>query len=621
MPLPDLFTPQDAAKIATFGGTTAGKTAQLNYDVALPGAHSWGRVVPLDLDEKTFVDEAAHTGTSLAELGVVSNDGDGPGTIDTSRLAAFYRAAIPVSARPSLRHVAQVGGDVEPLLTQTLQPRESLADSAAGLDLLARRAVVAEPEDVLIQRQRIDSYIERLADQHGNIILSGSAMKVILPTPGIGHSIHPVPVDPVAPAQPRIALIETWELRSYLGDYGLGRTLQTFSLLPGERTTITFSTWRTEASTREDASSIFDSSDTAAQTRFSSSLANSSGSASQDQGGWSASVSTSASAGASFFGLVSGSASVSAGFAANHQEASQRYSNTVSQSASEHASQVNNSRRQSVDSSSSTSSASGSATTTVREISNTNLRRVLNFVFRELNQTYETYAVLRDIRVAFYNGRPDSVEIVPLADLGNLLRKYVKPGAQAAVAKQILGLCAQRFDANSDLVNLLEVGTNPDGVKYEWSFAKLAGDGSIEFDGDPLASDVRWRIRPGALSKPVNNRTIDGVVMNKTTVVLRTDNIVVEALLGQADALDPYASALQALDLQRRNTENGAREAETRRTTDALALVAAANENKKVEVWQKLFPDHPDIEVLQAAAATVSDGTVTLPSRTQHQPG
>jgi hypothetical protein len=431
---------------------------------------------------------------------------------------------------------------------------------------------------------------------------------ITLPTPGIGNSIHPIQIDPVARVTPTIALVETWELQSFLGDYGLGRTLQTFSLLPGERTTITMETWRTEAATREDATSIFDSSDTAAQTRFTSSLANQSGSAFQDQGGWAASISTSVSAGANF-GIVSASASLSAGFAANHQEASQRFSNSASQTASEHASQVNNSRRQSVESTSSTTSAEGSATTTVREISNTNLRRVLNFVFRELNQEYETYVILRNIQVAFYNGNPGSAEIVPLADLGPMLRRHTEAGRADEVARAVLGLAAQRLDANADLVTTLEVGTNPNGISYNWAPAELRGDGSLNFNGDVLQSDVRWRFRQGALSTDDDGgRTVSGVIMDRTPVVLRTDNLIVEALLGQADALDPYASALQALDLQDRSAQTDARSVDTRHDNVALDLVAAQPANERVAAWVKIFPDEPEIQVVPVAAVTGGDG-------------
>jgi hypothetical protein len=145
------------------------------------------------------------------------------------------------------------------------------------------------------------------------------------------------------------------------------------------------------AATRENATSIFDSSDTAAQTRFTDAVQREAGSSSQESGGWNAFVATSVHAGAGFLGFVSVDVDVSVGFAANHQESSQRFSAQVSQSAAEHASQVNNSHRQSVDPSSRASTAHGAATTIVREIANTNLRRVLDFVFPELNQRYETH--------------------------------------------------------------------------------------------------------------------------------------------------------------------------------------------------------------------------------------
>jgi hypothetical protein len=275
---------------------------------------------------------------------------------------------------------------------------------------------------------------------------------------------------------------------------------------------------------------------------------------------------------------------------------------------------VNNSRRQSVESTSSTTSAEGSATTTVREISNTNLRRVLNFVFRELNQEYETYVVLKNIQVAFYNGNPGSAEIVPLADLGPMLRKHVDPARAEEVARAVLSLSAQRLDANADLVTTLEVGTNPAGISYKWAQAKLGGDGALDFNGDVLQSDVRWRFRQGALSKDEDGgRSVRGVIMDRTSVVLRTDNLIVEALLGQADALDPYAAALQALDLQDRSAQTEARTVDSRHDNVALDLVAAQPAAERIAAWQKIFPDEPEIQVVPVAAVSGVDGNGVTP--------
>jgi len=606
--LSDLINPVVADELAKFTGK-AGKAAGINYDVPLPGSYNWGRVVPLALPGDWFTDIARRSGTSLLQLGVVKGDQGQLTAIDRDRLAQLYQRVLPAAAKPSLRLVAQVGGTVNPLLDVVGAPH--LAPAAEGSDnvrdrLISRRYANAEPEDVSVQRMRVDSYVAKLADREAAVTVptgQGTA-RLTLPTAGIGDSVVAVPFDPVAPVVPRLALLETWELRSFLGDYGLGRTLQTFSLLPGERQTITVETWRTAAASREDASSVFESSDSAAQTRFTSAVTQETGTASQDQGGWALSVSTGANASIKVFSAVDLDVRFDTSFAANHQEASQRWASSVSQATQEHAAQVNNSRRQGVESVSQVSTASGAAGTTVREISNTNLRRVLNFVFRELNQTYETVVVLRDIKVAFYNGNVGSAEIIALPDLGRLLERHIVPAQRGEAARRILSLCAQRIDAYGDIVTTLQVGRKPQGIKYEWAPAPLDDAGQVLPPGtDPLADGARWRFNPVKLSTK-ETRDIKGVVMDRTDVVLRTDNLVVEALLGQADALDPYASALQALDLSNRQSETASRDGDTKQVTDALALVAAQKEDQRIDAWQRLFPDEPDIEVVPVAAVS-----------------
>jgi hypothetical protein len=607
MDLPDLSSPRASDDIARFDGDgRASPPSKIDYNLPLPGAYPINRIVPLELDVQLFKGESATMGDSLVDMGVIQQDGR---TIDSDRLALFYRRALPVDARPSKLAVARVGGEVLPLLADLGRepgPAPSLIMRGGEPDLLERRRVAAEPDDVEIQRRRTTSYIDRLKDEQ---VAAVQAFKgtLMLPMPGLGNSIQEVPVNPIAPAVPRLALVETWELRSFLGDYGLGRTLNTFSLFPGERTTITIETWRTDAATREDATSIFDSSDTAAQTRFSNNLAVETGSAFQDQGGWSLSVRAAASASASF-GIVSGSASLETGFAANHQQASQSWTNNVAQTASEHANQVNNSRRQAVQSSSTSTTSSGSSTTTVREIANTNLRRVLNFVYRELNQKYETYVVIRDIKVAFYNGRIGSAEIVPISELRRLIQRHVKPDRQEEVARLVLGLCVERLDQQANPVTVLEVGSRPDGVHYRVESSEAVCRWYSKFQWQPSLAR-RWRFAPGFLNKEKDKeRKINGLITSKTEVVLRTDSVVVEALLGEADALDPYASAVQALDLQSRNADTDRRQADTRRITDALNLVQGAKSNDdKIAAWTKVFPEVPDIQVVPVAAVTNDD--------------
>src|SRR5205823_1029015 len=59
--------------------------------------------------------------------------------------------------------------------------------------------------------------------------------------------------------RPRLFIIESYLLSSYLGNYGAGRTIKTLTLLPGEKTKLTFKTFHSEETQSKQASTILDS--------------------------------------------------------------------------------------------------------------------------------------------------------------------------------------------------------------------------------------------------------------------------------------------------------------------------------------------------------------------------
>ena len=71
--------------------------------------------------------------------------------------------------------------------------------------------------------------------------------------------------DPVT-VTPRVYLVETYRLSSFLGVYGAGKTIKTFSLFPGEKTKISVKTYAKRETDAKDASSILDSFTQRAQT-------------------------------------------------------------------------------------------------------------------------------------------------------------------------------------------------------------------------------------------------------------------------------------------------------------------------------------------------------------------
>jgi len=93
----------------------------------------------------------------------------------------------------------------------------------------------------------------------------------------------------------------------------------------------------------------------------------------------------------------------------------------------------------------------------VREIANPNLSRVLNFAFRQLLQEYVSVTHLDDIKVAFTNGYPDSFRVVSIEELDSLLDEVVEPVHWDAIRNKIFNeynIIKNYTDANQIFLEL-----------------------------------------------------------------------------------------------------------------------------------------------------------------------
>lgn len=86
-----------------------------------------------------------------------------------------------------------------------------------------------------------------------NLAIDASKAAIAIPNFGNYDSNIVVTDRPTTP-QPTLFIIEEYKTSSFLGDYGAGQTVNTFSLLPGEKHTITIKTFKslTETATRSD---------------------------------------------------------------------------------------------------------------------------------------------------------------------------------------------------------------------------------------------------------------------------------------------------------------------------------------------------------------------------------
>ncbi len=553
----------------------------INYSVPLPGQITGRRVVALDLGltGADFSDAARVMAQSWAEAAGIERTASGV-EINTGRATAFLRERLGAIGHDS-KSVERAVARLPEFLQSSAATRRiaRMASDGSSLDRGGDLSGTRPPEDddwIIVDPVLGDprDLVERFAAQAALGVVAvptvtGGGKGTTEDAPDEG----PADVPPV-PA-PQFFLIEVYEISSILGDYGLGRTVRTFTLLPGETTTIKLKTWQTTTESREVASSIIDSHENSAKERFATKVQDETTDkqTSEKSKKWGIEAKASASWGW-------GSASVTASASGEHHASREQFARSTSEAVGEHAREASARRELSVTSTSETSVETGQETMTERVISNVNMRRVLNFVFRELNQTYTTQLHLKSVKVAFSNGASESWREVPLAGLRGLVAELVEPAVRDQTAQRILKAAGTVFDLNDMPVRTIErVVHNPTDDTAQTEAANLEADGTFSA---PTATRF-YRFRRGSLGQDGSADPVDGVLLSSQQIVMRTDSVIVEALLGQSDALDNYAMEIQEAAATRETLAND------RERMIITALEAIQDPGARAEAAAKLF--------------------------------
>jgi hypothetical protein len=209
----------------------------------------------------------------------------------------------------------------------------------------------------------------------------------------------------------------------------------------------------------------------------------------------------------------------------------EEFAKDVRNAVNKHSNSASSKRDISVTSSTETTQESGEESETQRTVENINVSRTLNLVFRQMNQQFVSVLHLIDIRVGYYrrtfkdNIATTVYKEVPLTELRPFLQEVVTTGASR---EKILKVLKMHLDGLRDYT------------------------GAAPKDFVTALDDQTWQINPAAKSTykdPITEKTIPrevpGVVVSGSTNVLRTDGVIVEAVLGQGNALDAYSMGLQ----------------------------------------------------------------------------
>ncbi len=324
---------------------------------------------------------------------------------------------------------------------------------------------------------------------------------------------------------PKIFVIEEYRTSTFLGRYGAGRTLQTFSLLPGEKTTITIRTYKDQTTTKTQSENLLDSVSQSSIDEMEKLLEEECGSDCSYTTSETNQAKIDVSLSAKLFKIVS--ASLSAGYSHEKNVTASRSSNAraLNRALEMHVSQSNTSRNIEINTTTSEEINEGEEYTTVRELQNINKSRVLNFVFRQLLQEYISITYLSNIKIAYTNGYMDSLRVVDVEDLDELLEDVINEEDRLRVKKSILKKYHKVMNHKGDMVDFLELKT----VEYDDYFE----EGLTESYWTRTQKKDSYGEEESAIEVP-------GVILQVQTNILRTPSLVVDALLGQGQALDCF---------------------------------------------------------------------------------
>lgn len=371
--------------------------------------------------------------------------------------------------------------------------------------------------------------------------LSKNAMPVIT-TNLAGHNViqfRPKPTN----VKPEITMVEHYRVNTYLGRYGAGETVKTFSLLTGEKTTISIKTYKQTVTNKKDVQNVLDSFSDESASDLETLAEQESNTHTKDT----TNVDKKVSGGLSL-PLPKISVSASASYSKTTNSEREESIKTLNRALSKQTQKSVSNRKVEVNTETSTTSTESEESTVTRVLENLNKSRTLNFVFRQLNQELITVTYLDDVTFVFSNGYEEKKIVTKIDGLLPMLEQvYTNPADAMVTFQEIINQLGNIYD--------YEDATNPRSFleKYTeniWDFFNHTPGSPWPPASPAPISNPRFRKDPNLQSSytpfvgatPI---TVRGIIKNVTHRVLPTDSVIVDSILGQGEALDCFNLKLQ----------------------------------------------------------------------------
>lgn len=508
-----------------------GKAAILNYNVPEPTSYTGRHYINLKFDTDVFIHGPNITEKPVREKVVEWSTEQIQQTISGSLQSGYFPLKVFPNIKINTNALAiQATESSPPTLSSTLESvgqQIPIRNIFAKLDSNAAANRIKNGERLNIYRNMFGSF---------------------------QYNFIPEPQE----VRPRLLIVEVYRLTSFSGDYGAGRTIKTFTLLPGERTKISIKTYQKTESEAKSASSILDSFTDESSQAFEDSVQ----AEQSDKKNASESFEYHAEAEASAsWGW--GSAKISGGVKGGSNSSREEFAKNISNATQKHASKASAKRDVQINTSYESKVTTGEETTIERQLENINVSRTLNFVFRQMNQEFITLLHLVDVRIAFFNGYSESKREVSIAQLDELLEEVVVDSQRENVRNQIIDELSHIFDYNDVPQSIIEEKNFPD---TEQSYIRVKKD----------------------MTSTYKDKTVPGIILSAKEYVMRTDGVIVESMLGQGDALDVYSHGLQDQTVREKQLVNDMAQAKVLREQLGQKIVND-KDSAAAALYEKLF--------------------------------
>ncbi len=453
-------------------------------------------------------------------------------------------------------------GPLIPEILEELEPKVGTTGAASS----ERRAVSKEVIAGFNVRGKIKPAYLNLTEMsqkisEGNKVMFYETMGGTINTVYKKYLTSTTSSDTVA-TEPRIYVTEIYRISSYLGAYGAGRVVQTFSLLPGESTKISMKTYKSSSTTSSESMSVLDSYSEETLDEFETMVQEeaSTSASSEDSFEYYADASAKGSASA---GLYSAEVEVSGGVSGSTDTARTDQTSSINNAVNKQSTQASAKRDVQVNTSSTTTTTETEETSIEREIENINVSRTLNFVFRQMNQEFHTVTHLVDVKIGYVNGDPNVAQTVSIGQVDTLLDAVINTEEQKKTIKNAIKTMLTRVvDYDGNIVT---------DFLQEKTYTEAQSDGSTK-------DYTFWNLNRKLVSTYTSpttgvSFTIPGIILGVTTNTMRTDGVMVEALLGQSEALDEYNLGLQKQKVEAETLANTELRLETKEHALALDIV------------------------------------------------